>query len=195
MTKTAKLASAFLCVALLAGCASSLSRQSTVSSRSDVFVTIGDNVPVAQGRSDLNIFASIKTHKEFDCPINLQHAHGTADYKLVLNIDGQSVTIDGAMKDENLSHAAIGNPEEGDGVRYSFRQRLSINPGEHRIIVSLPGEGIAIERTITVTAGLNTLAIEPLYNRRNGVAQKRGAEDFHEGIRALRTVMNGTPVN
>lgn len=194
MKKGTKFCALALCIALLAGCAGSLGSQAAISSKSDVFSTVKENMPIPAGSSELNISASLKTHKEFDCPINLRHAHGTPDYRLVLNIDGQSLPLDSTLKDENLTGTAIGNPEQGEGVRYTFRQRLAIPPGEHRIIISLPGESIAIERTIIVDTGFNTLAIEPVYQRKKGMRQGKTAEDFHEGIKGLRTILNGNLV-
>lgn len=86
---------------LLAGCATSLSKQAMINSRSDVFSQISQNSAVPAGQADLNISASLKTHREFECPINKQHPHGTDSYKLVLNIDGQVAELNGRMQEEN----------------------------------------------------------------------------------------------
>jgi hypothetical protein len=182
--------------ACLTGCAASLSKQAAVSSRSDVFINNGDNIPIQAGQSDLNISASLKTHREFDCPINQQHSHGTPDYKLLINIDGQPLLISGELKEENLS-AGAGDPEAGVGVRYGFRQKLRLASGKHRLIVSLPDDGIAVARDIMLDEKtINSLRIEPVYNSRSGSQRSSTVPvaDFHEGIKGLKVIINGAPL-
>ncbi|MBT0665576.1 hypothetical protein KI809_14805 [Geobacter pelophilus] len=196
MKRVTLICAIILISAYLGGCAASLSKQAAVSSRSNVFSSNGDTVPIQAGQSDLNISASLKTHREFDCPINQQHSHGTPDYKLLINIDGQPLLISGELKEENLS-AGSSDPEAGVGVRYNFRQKLRLASGKHQLIVSLPDDGIAVAREIVLDEKtINSVRIEPVYNSRSGSQRSSTVPvaDFHEGIKGVKVTINGVPL-
>jgi len=184
-----------LCIFIIAGCATGLSKQAAVNSRSDVFTLNTKNDPVTAGLTELNISASLKTHKEFDCPINQQHSHGTPDYKLVINVDGQSLPITGELKEENLSNSVAGDPEKGNGIRYIFRQKIRLAAGRHRIIVSLLDDGIAVSRDFQLDEkSVNSLVVEPVYNSRSGSLRSSTytSGDFHEGLRGISLFLNSS---
>jgi hypothetical protein len=180
--------------ALQAGCATNLSKQAMINSRSDVFSQINKNSNIPAGQTDLNISASVKTHREFECPINQPQAHGTAAYKLVLNIDGQVVELSGRMQNENNEAGGVMNPEAGDGIRYRFGNSLRLKAGIHKIIVALPDDGIAVEREITlIEGGVNNLVVEPIYSTTQGKKAPGVycSTSFKEGIRGVKLSLNG----
>lgn len=180
--------------ALLAGCATSLSKQAMMNSRTDVFSQISPNSSIPAGHADLTISASLKTHREFDCPINQQHPHGTAAYKLVLNVDGQAAQLNGRMQSESSESRGVMDPEAGDGIRYRFGKNLRLKAGAHKIIVALPDDGIAVEREITLIEGdVNNLVMEPIYSTTQGKKMPGvySTTSFKEGIRGVRLALNG----
>jgi len=180
--------------ALLAGCATNLNKQAIFNSRTDVFSQISQNSSIPAGHADLNISASLKTHREFECPINQKHTHGTAEYKLVLNIDGQSAQLNGRFQNESSESRGLMDPEAGDGIRYRFDGSLRLKAGKHKIIVALPGDGIAIEKEITLIEGdVNYLILEPIYSMMPGKKAPGlySTTSFTEGIRTIRLMLNG----
>lgn len=183
--------------ALLAGCAANLSKQAMINSRNDVFLQISQNSAVPAGQADLIISASVKTHREFECPINQQHSHGTDAYKLVMNIDGQVAVLNGRMQDENSNAGGVMDPESGDGIRYRFSNKLRLKAGTHKIIVALPDDGTAIEREITLVEGdVNNLIMEPIYSSTQGKKTPGvySATSYKEGIKGGRLTLNGKPI-
>lgn len=195
MKKKMALCTMVLGISFLAGCATGLSKQASVNSRSDVFTLNSNNEPISAGQTELNISASLKTHKEFDCPINQQHSHGTPAYKLLINVDGQALSITAELKEENLTNTSAGDPEKGNGIRYTFRQKIRLAAGKHRVIVSLPDDGIAVSKDILLDEkSVNSITIEPVYNSRSGSQRSSvyADADFHEGIKGVSLVLNNS---
>jgi hypothetical protein len=183
-------------VAIISGCAqsSALIKASSASVRSDVYHELTDGRPVADGYAGLSLSSSLKTHKPG--VYSAKDIHGTPDYKLLLNIDGQVTEISGTLRDENLEPRGFRDPEAGEGIRYVFRKTVRLKTGTHRIVVVLPGDNIAIEREISLSQGINNLVLEPVYG---AVAAKRrpgfyGVTSFYEGIRGFSVIFNGRPI-
>lgn len=179
---------------LLAGCAhdAGLVQQSTISSRSGVFQGIS-GIETAGPGTILTITESLKTPKPGIYPYGVQ-TYGTPDYKLVVNIDGQALWLDGKPRPEYIEQTLAHNPDEGDGIRYRFAAILKISGGEHHVIVALPDEGVALEKTVTLEEGReNFLHIEPVYG---GVTVRSrpahyGGTSFIEGIHGFMMNLNG----
>lgn len=183
-----------LCSALMAGCTTGLSKQALLSSRSDVFTLLESEKPATAAKATLAINATLKTHRAYACPLDQHKEHGTPDYKLVINIDGQVLTLAGDLKQENLTEVPLGHPEQGEGVRYTFQQLVALTPGVHRVIVALPADGVAIERHVEIREGANRLAGTPVYNQTPGAIKTLAKGDFHAGISTLRLSLNGVPL-
>ncbi len=188
-----------LCVvmALLSGCAANteLLARSSVSTHNDVFEELWAGGPVPRGHADLHIALSMKTHKPGIH--SAEDTHGTQDYRLLLNIDGQAVRLRGTLCEENIEPRGLRDPEAGDGIRYRFRKSLRLETGAHKIIVAIPDDGIAVEREITlVEGGVNNLVLEPVYGTDN--ARQRpgfyGVTSFTQGLKGLRVVFNGNSI-
>src|SRR3970040_1187690 len=100
-----KLIALFYCLVLLimSGCATSpeLIRTAGISARDDVFRELTDAGPIPQGHADLRIVSSLKTHMPGIFGRE-ENAHGTPDYKLLVNIDGQIMWITGVLQEENI---------------------------------------------------------------------------------------------
>jgi len=143
----------------------------------------------------LCIFATLKTHKPGI--YSASDMHGTPNYKLLLNIDGQAVLLLGNLENENSEPMKLVDPEAGDGIRYRFSKNLRLKSGTHRIVVALPEDGIAVERVITLVEGnVSHLVVEPIYSTKSGKRHpgRYGTTSFTEGIRSLRVILNGKEI-
>lgn len=183
---------------LLGGCAhkAELAHQSIISTRNDVFQEIPSSGGQGMGMTTLKITASLKTHKPGMYAFDVQ-THGTPDYRLVINIDGQSLRLTGNPRPESTDQTLARRPEEGEGIRYRFQTVLKISGGPHRIIAALPDDGVAIDRTVTLEGGKeNILLLEPIYgstkiDRKPAILS---GTSFMEGVRGFILKFNGKGV-
>lgn len=184
-----------LCAAFaVTGCAGKQAPVSAIPGQ-NVFREIKGDTPPESGYVDLKILSSVKTHKPG------VHAatdtHGTADYRMVVSIDGQATTVEARMNPEKSDPRSIRDPEEGEGIRYDFATKVRLKAGEHRVSVTLPAEGIVAERELFLPKERNQdLVIEPLYRSIPGT-QGPGyvkKSSFREGIKALVLVLNGASI-
>lgn len=184
--------------AALYGCAGTgeLIRKGSEGSRSDIFVELADGGDIPAGHADLRIASSLKTHKPGIYPME-KKSHGTPDYRLLVNIDGQAVWLAGSLKDESIEQGSLRDPEAGDGIRYRFSKGIRLRAGTHKVIVAIPEDGIAVERDITLTDGSsNSLVLEPLYGATAGKQRPGfyGVTSFMQGLKGFRMVLNGKPL-
>ncbi|KAF0215405.1 MAG: hypothetical protein FD174_4144 [Geobacteraceae bacterium] len=181
-------------VATLAGCAGNgeMIKAMSMNTRQDVFQELSAATPTPLGYSDLRIVSSLKTH--MPGIYSAKDIHGTPEYMLLINVDGQAVQIAGSLRTATREPQTLRDPEAGEGMRYLFQKELRLKPGRHRIFASLPFEGIAVERVIELAEGSrNTLVLEPVY----GSAPEKqrpgfyGVRSFKEGIRGFWVTYNG----
>ena len=180
---------------VLAGCAGNgeLVKRAETARVSNVYRVITTNVPPEQGYADLTIRASVKTHRAAHFPLG-NDPHGTSDYQLLVNIDGEPLRIPGVQTSEEGFSDNERHPEAGDGTRYLFRAHLRLTAGSHRVIVALPGDDVAIQREIRLDERTDTLLeIMPSYysDRRQSGPGSAGATSFREGISGLELSLNG----
>lgn len=186
-----------MAISLLSGCAesSALIKANSTSLRTDVFEELTGTAIASQGYADLRVMATLKTHKPGI--FSAKDIHGTPDYKLLLNIDGQAVQLQGTLRSENSEPMKLVDPEAGDGIRYRFSKNIRLKAGTYRVVVALPDDGIAVERTINLAeGGENDLVLEPVYRsslgrRRPGVSS---SSSFLEGIVSMRLILNGREI-
>jgi hypothetical protein len=186
-------------VVIISGCAKSpaLITASSTSVRSDVFQELKDGGPIPLGYADLRITSTLKTHKPGIYPYDKNKAHGTTDFMLLLNIDGQAVRIKGIASKENIEPRSLLDPEAGEGIRYWFQKNLRLKSGAHRVVVAIPDEEIADEREINLVEGSNnSLVLEPMYG--SAIGKQRpgfyGVTSFYQGIKGFWVVLNGKPM-
>jgi len=186
-----------LSLMVLSGCAesSALIKANSTSLRTDVYEELTNGASAPQGYVDLRVTATLKTHKPGI--YSAKDIHGTSDYKLLLNIDGQAVLLRGNLQSENSEPSGLVDPEAGDGIRYRFSKNFRLKAGTHRVVVALPDDEIAVAREITLVEGnMNNLVLEPIYSTKPG--KKRlgmyGTTSFTEGIRAIRLMLNGREI-
>jgi hypothetical protein len=183
---------------VLSGCAesSALIKTGSTSIRSDVFQEVSNGGIVPQGYADLHIVSSLKTHKPGIYPFE-KKPHGTPEYSLLVNIDGQVIRLQGSLHKENTEPRGLRDPEAGDGIRYRFSKKLRLKAGTHKIIVALPDDEIAIEREITLSdKSNNSLVVETIYGMSPGKQRPGfyGETSYKEGIKRLRLTLNGLDI-
>ncbi|HBG07448.1 MAG: hypothetical protein A2075_07470 [Geobacteraceae bacterium GWC2_58_44] len=183
-----------LSLTVISGCAASseLLKTGTGSIRSDVFVETSNGGMIPRGYADLNIVSSLKTHKPGIYPFE-KKSHGTADYNLLVNIDGQALQFQGELQKESTPRE-LEDPEAGDGIRYRFSKKLRLKAGSHNVMVALPDDGIAIERNITLSdRSDNVLVVAPVYGASSDKQRPGfyGLTSFNEGVKGLRPALNG----
>jgi len=186
-----------LSLMVLSGCAesSALIKANSTSLRTDVYEELTNGATAPQGYVDLRVTATLKTHRPGI--YSAKDIHGTPDYKLLLNIDGQAVLLQGKLQQENSEPMKMVDSEVGDGIRYRFSRNIRLKAGPHRVVVALPDDEIAVAREITLSEGdRNSLVVEPIYNtkpskRRPGMFS---TTSFTEGIRSLRVLLNGKEI-
>ncbi|MBK5274928.1 MAG: hypothetical protein JJE30_07740 [Desulfuromonadales bacterium] len=186
-----------LSLTVVSGCAesSALIKSSSTSMRTDIFEELTNSGIAPQGFSDLRITATLKTHKPGI--YSASDIHGTPDYKLLLNIDGQALQLRGSLQKENSEPMKLVDPEAGDGIRYRFSKNLRLKAGTHRIVVALPNDGISVEKEITLTEGdMNSLDLEPIYSTKPGNMRPQNYNNtsFTKGISSIRLTLNGRKI-
>lgn len=186
-----------LSLMVLSGCAesSALIKANSTSLRTDVYEELTNGATAPQGYVDLRITATLKTHKPGI--YSASDIHGTTDYKLLLNIDGQAVLLRGNLQSENSESRGVVDPEAGDGIRYQFSKNLRLKSGTHKIVVALPDDEIAVAREITLVEGnMNNLVLEPIYSTKPGKRRlgTYSTTSFREGIRTFLLMLNGREI-
>jgi len=185
-----------LSLMVLSGCAesSALIKANSTSLRTDVFEELTNGATTPQGYVDLRVSATLKTHRPGI--FSAKDIHGTPDYKLLLNIDGQAVLLRGNLQNENSESRGLVDPEAGDGIRYRFSKNIRMKAGTHKVVVALPDDEIAVAKEIALNEGdRNNLVVEPIYSsspgkRRPGVS----TTSFKEGIRSISLTLNGREI-
>lgn len=204
--KNSILLSSFILMTLgiLVGCAGNkeLIKEMSTSATQNVFQEERESVPAAKGYADLQISFSMKTHVPGLYSGN--DKHGTPDVELLLNIDGQAISLRGNLQKENRDLKGQTSPESGDGIRYSFSTKLRLKAGTHKIFAAIPDDGIALTREISLEEGeMNNLVLEPLYNHekklsRNSADRRPGIgisnTSFKEGLGGIRFILNGRKI-
>jgi hypothetical protein len=180
---------------VLAGCAGNgeLLKRAEIPERSNIYTVISPAILPEQGSADLTIRASVKTHSAGQFLLG-KDPHGTTDYVLLVNIDGEPLRIPGAPAIEEGFSDAERHPEAGDGTRYLFRAHLRLKAGSHRVIVALPEDRVAIQRDILLDERTDSLLeVSPSYysDRRQTGPGSAGATSFREGISGLELMLNG----
>lgn len=186
-----------MALGILTGCAGNqgLIKAMNTSTRQDVFQEPSAATPIPSGYADLRIISSLKTH--MPGIYSYKDIHGTPEYKLLVNIDGQAVQLVGSLREERREQHSLRDPEEGQGIRYLFQKELRLKSGLHNLFLSLPFDEVTVVREITLADGSsNTLALEPVYSlardkRRIGFYT---TTNYKEGIKGFWVSLNGEPL-
>ncbi len=185
-------------VVAICGCATNgdLMKVVATSSRSDVFQELSDGGIPPRGYADVRVVSSFKLHGPSRYAFE-RSSHGTPDYQLLLNIDGQVVKLKGNLSEEKLEPRWTRDPEAGEGIRYGFTRDLRVKAGVHTVTVAQTDDGIVMQKKISFEEGTrNSLVLEPIYGASREKQQPGlyGCTSFYEGIKGFRMVLNGKPL-
>ena len=180
-------------MAVMSGCAQSAALLKA-SSRTDVFREAAPEENAPPGLSELMVYSSLKTNKP-EMHLLSHSTRGTAEFALVINIDGQAARIEGTLKEDNSPESDA--PEAGEGIRYTFVKNVMLKAGRHRLIIASPEDHIAIEKEIVLDDGTkNFMKVEPQYARPAYTRTRRhfppgGGVSFQNGIKGFNIWLNG----
>ena len=159
--------------------------------RSDVFQVVKGEVAPEAGQLLVSISASIKTHTESSIPFELAQ-HGSDAYRLVVDIDGQSLDLPFETMAETTTSDPLRDPESGSGLRYHYRATVALRPGSYRVTAWLPTENVTARQEVQISADTRQIIIKPLYRGLAGrkPASLRWQPTFKDGVSALNMVVN-----
>lgn len=189
-----------LAMIILNGCAQSQMVTKNTTSSTDIFKEVAADSNIPQGYSDLMISSNLKTNKPCKYPLDnlFGNKKGTSDYMLLINIDSQITNIECTLKEENTKGDSIQSCESGDGIRYNFKKDLLIKAGIHHLIISIPEDGITIEKEISLPGGTrNLMQLVPQYRGRVAIGKtvppvcSTWSANFTRGLKGLTVVLNG----
>lgn len=180
---------------MVAGCATRgrVADLPPTASRSGVFVESTEARPIPDGTAEMEIGMRVKTPRAGYFLLGSGGIpHGTGEYPVLLNIDGQAVEWKLSGIEETgpvLDSKGTRAPEGGKGVVYVLKKKIRISPGNHRVFFSLPAEGASTGIDITVKEkGIYSLVLEPVYGR--GKRYPNGY--FTKGVKVLRETFSLT---
>ncbi|GAM08352.1 hypothetical protein OR1_00623 [Geobacter sp. OR-1] len=194
MNKTILVFSMFMSLVILEGCAGNkkLVNSMSFSTSQSVFQEINENASPVSGYVVLRIYSSFKTHKPGI--YSIKDVHGTQEYTLLVNIDGQAITLRGRISEEKSGTRPMGDPEGGEGVRYIFEKKIRLKTGVHKLVIALPVDDLVAEREVDLPEGENnSLTVEPIYGAVPGKPRPGtyGLSSYKEGIKSFRLLLNG----
>jgi hypothetical protein len=178
----------------VAGCAesSAMIKHEMKNPQTVIFEESTTGEALTQGETVLSVISSVKTHAPR--PSIVRDTHGTDEFRMLVRIDGQTVSLKGDAISEKNASFELNDPENGSGIRYRFSTKMRLKAGVHRIVVALPDDGVTVERDVELIAGkAHTLVVQPVYANkvgkpRLGVASKTS---FKEGIRTFELLLDG----
>lgn len=180
---------------IMPGCATKKIATMSLEVRNDVFQEIAHNESVPAGYAELTVVSILKTRKPGDF-LWTKTSHGTPEYMLLLNIDGQTARLKGDLAEDKTTGGPW-NPEAGEGIRYFFKMKLRLKPGLHRVFAALPEDEVSFDREITLMEGsTNVLYLTPVYGKKR-VGRRPGLNEvrsFYEGIRGFNGYLNGEEI-
>lgn len=117
--------------------------------------------------------------------------HGTPEYVLVLNIDGQATVLRGSLIEENSRGERPRTPETGVGSRYVFQKDIRLKAGTHRIFLAVPEDRFSVGKDVWLEGGnRNELVLESVY--KVGKRIGRRAPKFYSHLSGFKLSLNGT---
>lgn len=173
---------------LLTACAGG--RPAAVGPHPEVFRLAEAGTVPGSGQAVVTITASIKSHKDSSLLFETAR-HGSSDYPLLIEIDGQSFSLPVRIMEENTPSAPLSDPEGGAGLRYSYNATLLLEPGVHTLTARMPTEHVETSRELKIRAGSGNIMIRPLYRSSAGrkPASLRWVPNYMDGVGGLSIVV------
>ena len=171
---------------------SALVKKAQTPETSGRYTAVKPELSPRKGFADLTVIASLKTHVagSFD-------THGTAGYRLLVNLDGEPLKLTGTRQQESDDTLPENHPEAGDGIRYRFSTHLRLDSGLHKIIVSLPDDNIAVQCEIRLEDMTDSvLELRPSYysDWKRIKRGNSGGMNFKNGISGFDLFLDGKQI-
>jgi hypothetical protein len=158
----------------------------------DVFQIVRDGAPVGADDVIVTISASIKTHNKESAVLFEPSKHGSDDYLLIVDINGQSLSLPLQTSEETTNTDPQTDPESGSGLRYSYKATVRVLPGRYTVTAYLPTENVTASQEVQISGGSRDIIVKPLYRGLAGrkPASLRWVPSFKDGVKALNIVVN-----
>lgn len=170
------------------GCANSrdLIANTSFAAKNDV-VTETANPKAQSGKAVMDVKLALKSNSWRFAEI--YGKHGNPPYRVQLNIDGQTTTLEAEPVLEDRSSFPARVPESGTGWKYRFSKQIVLAPGKHKLTIALPVDDVIVEREVELREGLNTIELTPVYSKR-ALRPYKGGQTFTAGVRTLDVKIN-----
>jgi len=173
---------------VISGCANKpeFSGSSSLSSKNDVY---SDTSPseAESGKALVNLMFTVKSNSARFAEIYVKHSN--PPYRVHVNIDGQSMILESEPVLEDKAPIDPNLPESGTGWKYTFSKQLALAPGKHMLTIALPIDKVLVEGEIEVQAGMNTISLKPLYNKK--LLRPSKSQSFSAGVKTVEVAVNG----
>jgi hypothetical protein len=172
---------------VISGCANNreLMAKSSLSTRNDVFFETSIS-ETGSGKAIADFMFTVKSNSSRFAEIYIKHSN--PPYRVYMNIDGQTTVLESEPILENKSPVDSSLPESGTGWKYEFSKRIALAPGKHKLTIVLPIDDVIVEREIALRAGVNTITVIPVYNKRS--LQPYKGHNFTAGVKTLKVMVN-----
>jgi hypothetical protein len=173
----------------LAACAASY--PAGMGKRSDVFQIVPEGSPAGADGVLVTVSASIKTHTESTLLIEPAQ-HGSDDYRLVVDINGQSIDLPVQTAEETTDSDPRTDPESGAGLRYIYKATVRLRPGSYTATAWLPTENVITSQEVQISGSSRNITIKPFYRGSAGrkPASLRWLPSFRDGVSSLSISVN-----
>jgi hypothetical protein len=192
MKKKSIIAGAVLITAIvISGCSNKpeFSGSSSLSSRNDAF-SESSHSEAESGKALVNFMFSVKSTSARIAEIYVKHSN--PPYRVHLNIDGKSIILESEPVLEDKALIDPNMPESGTGWKYTFSKQMTLAPGKHTLTIALPIDKVLVEGKIVLQAGMNTISLNPLYNRK--LLRPSKSQSFSAGVKTVEVAVNGIDV-
>lgn len=184
--------SIFVGVALIAGfvisgCANNreLLKNSSHTTRNDVFSEVS-SLETESGKAIADIMFAVKSNSSRIAEMTIKHSD--PPYRVHVSIDGQTTFLETEPVLEHVSSADSNVPESGTGWKYKFSKRIALAPGKHILTIAIPVDDVIVKQEITLRAGVNTVTVIPVYNKR--MLRPYKGQNFTAGVKTLKVMVN-----
>jgi len=180
-----------LAVFVISGCANKqeLLAPSTLSSRDHVFSETS-NSEAESGKALTNLMFSVKSNSSRIAEIYVKHSN--PPYRVHLKIDGQTTILNSEPVLEEKAPIDSKVPESGTGWKYTFSEQITLAPGKHTLTIALPIDEVLVKGEIELIAGMNTISLNPVYNRK--LLRPYKGQNFSGGVKTVELTVNGVAV-
>lgn len=140
----------------------------------------------------VRVMASIKTHSR-RYHILESSGRGTSAYILEVILDGKPHRLTAASESDVVNSGKQVDPEDGEGVRYTFAGEFTAPAGKHKLTIRLPEEEVSVSADVVLNAGENSIVVKPIYGKiaRNRIIGFRGSRHFSQHVHSMEIIVNG----